>query len=118
MDCQMPVMDGYEATRRLRQDERYRRLPIIALTASALPAERERCRVAGMDGYLAKPIRSSELLDTLKAYLPAAAEKPSEPPKAPADAGTGRRKRHRQRARPALRQRQTSPVSETFAPVS
>ena len=84
MDCQMPVMDGYEATRRLRQDERYRRLPIIALTASALPAERERCRVAGMDGYLAKPIRSSDLLDTLKAYLPSAAEKSSEPPKAPA----------------------------------
>ena len=69
MDCQMPVMDGYEATRRLRQDERYRHLPIIALTASALPTERERCRAAGMDAYLAKPIRSSDLFDALKRSL-------------------------------------------------
>ena len=79
MDCQMPVMDGYEATRRLRQDERYRRLPIVALTASALPSERERCRAVGMDGYLAKPIRSAELFEALKNCLPQLSEEDSEP---------------------------------------
>ena len=65
MDCQMPVMDGYEATRRLRRDERYRDLPIIALTANALASEREKCRGAGMDGYIVKPVRSADLLATL-----------------------------------------------------
>lgn len=57
------------ATRRLRANERYRHLPIIALTANALPTERERCRAAGMDAYLAKPIRSSDLFDALKRSL-------------------------------------------------
>ena len=70
MDCQMPVMDGYEATRRIRQDERYRKLPIIALTANALPTERERCREAGMDAYITKPVRSAELLAVLAEQLP------------------------------------------------
>ncbi len=70
MDCQMPVMDGYEATRRIRQDERYRKLPIIALTANALPSERERCREAGMDGYITKPVRSADLLAALAEHLP------------------------------------------------
>ena len=70
MDCQMPVMDGYEATRRIRQDERYRKLPIIALTANALPTERERCREAGMDAYITKPVRSADLLAVLSEHLP------------------------------------------------
>ena len=71
MDCQMPVMDGYEATRRLRADERFRKLPIIALTASALPTERQRCLDAGMDGYLSKPVRARDLFSALRAHLPA-----------------------------------------------
>ena len=71
MDCQMPVMDGYEATRELRKEERYRRLPIIALTANALHTERERCLDEGMDGYVAKPVKSRELLAVLVAHLPA-----------------------------------------------
>ena len=82
MDCQMPVMDGYEATRRLRQDVRYRSLPIIALTANALPSERDKCLEAGMNGHIAKPIRSVELLAILAAHLKPAAVFPrvSEPP--------------------------------------
>jgi len=76
MDCQMPVMDGYEATRRLRADERYRKLTIIALTASALPTERQRCLDAGMDAYLTKPVRARDLFAALKTYLPLPAATP------------------------------------------
>ncbi|OEC36572.1 Signal transduction histidine kinase [Pseudomonas cuatrocienegasensis] len=71
MDCNMPVMDGYEASRRIRQDVRYADLPIIALTANALPDERERCRAAGMNDYLAKPFRRDELASLLNQWLPA-----------------------------------------------
>ncbi len=73
MDCNMPVMDGYEATRRIRQQPRWNDLPIIALTANALPDERERCRAAGMNDYLAKPFRRDELLALLNQWLPATA---------------------------------------------
>ncbi|MEN0108747.1 MAG: response regulator, partial [Pseudomonas sp.] len=73
MDCNMPVMDGYEATRRIRQQERWSDLPIIALTANALPDERERCTAAGMNDYLAKPFRRDELLALLNQWLPATA---------------------------------------------
>jgi signal transduction histidine kinase/CheY-like chemotaxis protein len=70
MDCNMPVMDGYEASRRIRQSGRWPDLPIIALTANALPDERERCRAAGMNDYLAKPFRREELAAMLDAWLP------------------------------------------------
>jgi CheY-like chemotaxis protein len=73
MDCNMPVMDGYEATRRIRQQARWADLPIIALTANALPDERERCTAAGMNDYLAKPFRRDELLALLNQWLPATA---------------------------------------------
>ncbi|AYC33212.1 response regulator [Pseudomonas cavernae] len=69
MDCNMPVMDGYEASRRIRQSGRWPDLPIIALTANALPDERERCRAAGMNDYLAKPFRREELAARLKLWL-------------------------------------------------
>ena len=63
MDCMMPDMDGYEATRRLRAREAGggRRLPVIALTANALSSDGERCRVAGMDDYIAKPYSLEQL---------------------------------------------------------
>ena len=70
MDCNMPVMDGYEASRRIRHNGRLLQLPIIALTANALSDERERCRAAGMNDYLAKPFRREELAAMLDAWLP------------------------------------------------
>ena len=70
MDCNMPVMDGYEATRRIRQSGRWPNLPIIALTANALPDERERCQAAGMNDYLAKPFRREDLTALLDSWLP------------------------------------------------
>lgn len=71
MDCNMPVMDGYEASRQIRQSGRWPQLPIIALTANAMPEERERCRAAGMSDYLAKPFRRSELVSLLDQWIPA-----------------------------------------------
>ncbi|MBL9205963.1 MAG: PAS domain S-box protein [Opitutaceae bacterium] len=75
MDCQMPHMDGYEATRRVRSGESgcpNPKIPIIALTAYALPEDRMRCRAAGMTDYVAKPIRPNDLREALiRAGLPA-----------------------------------------------
>ncbi|WP_263262849.1 response regulator [Pseudomonas sp. RIT-PI-S] len=70
MDCNMPVMDGYEATRRIRESGRWQGLPIIALTANAMPEERERCKAAGMTDYLAKPFRREELIGMIDHWVP------------------------------------------------
>lgn len=70
MDCNMPVMDGYEASRQIRRSGRWPQLPIVALTANAMSEERERCRVAGMSDYLAKPFRREELAALLDLWIP------------------------------------------------
>ncbi|KAJ5937019.1 hypothetical protein N7466_003469 [Penicillium verhagenii] len=71
MDVQMPIMDGYVATRHLRQDsvDAVRRILVIALTASAIQGDREKCLDSGMDDYLAKPILLAALKDKLDKYL-------------------------------------------------
>jgi CheY-like chemotaxis protein len=66
MDCQMPNMDGLAATRAIRRLERGRRLPIVAMTANAMPEDRQRCQEAGMDGFLAKPVSTRHLYDLLE----------------------------------------------------
>ena len=74
MDCQMPEMDGYEATRRIRERERgSRRLPVVAMTASAMVGDRERCLEAGMDDHIPKPVRMDALQRALLRWLPVGA---------------------------------------------
>lgn len=65
MDLQMPRLDGYDATERLRCQQRFARLPILAMTAHAMPEERERCLAIGMNDHLAKPIDPTALAATL-----------------------------------------------------
>ncbi|WP_284616827.1 response regulator [Aquabacterium humicola] len=69
MDCQMPVMDGYSATRALRGDARWRTLPVIAMTASALAEDRERAFASGMNAHISKPINVQVLLATLTQWI-------------------------------------------------
>ena len=66
MDVQMPIMDGLQATSHIRAHELGRHVPIVAITAHVLPGDRERCLAAGMDGYLAKPISTDDLIKTVE----------------------------------------------------
>ncbi|MYM96045.1 response regulator [Rugamonas sp. FT81W] len=89
MDCQMPVMDGYDATRKLREDPRNADLPVIAMTANAMVGDKEKCLAAGMNDFIAKPIDVAQLFTTLARWVtvknPLALETAAETP-----AGAGR----------------------------
>jgi signal transduction histidine kinase/CheY-like chemotaxis protein/HPt (histidine-containing phosphotransfer) domain-containing protein len=83
MDCQMPLLDGFAATHRLRQQEQAnpgsKRLPVIALTANALGGDREKCLAAGMDDYLSKPFTLAQLSEVLARWLPQCRAEPERP---------------------------------------
>jgi two-component system cell cycle response regulator DivK len=68
MDIQLPDIDGVEALRRLRTDERTARLPVLALTAQAMQGDRERFLEAGFDGYVSKPVNVVELIEIVKKH--------------------------------------------------
>jgi CheY-like chemotaxis protein/HPt (histidine-containing phosphotransfer) domain-containing protein len=90
MDCQMPVQDGYEATREIRRREvqssqsRDAPIPIVAMTANVMHGDRDKCLDAGMNDYLAKPINPDVLDQTLARWLPDTAPGPTTPPEGPA----------------------------------
>jgi signal transduction histidine kinase/CheY-like chemotaxis protein len=69
MDCQMPVMDGFEATRRIRQQGAWLALPVIAMTANVMEGDREKCIAAGMNDYIGKPVVEADLKKTLARWL-------------------------------------------------
>jgi two-component system cell cycle response regulator DivK len=69
MDIQLPGMDGLRATALLKEDEGTRTIPVVALTALAMKGDEERIRAAGCDGYIAKPIRYKDFLETVEATL-------------------------------------------------
>jgi two-component system, sensor histidine kinase and response regulator len=88
MDIQMPEMDGYEATaaRRVQEETTGTHVPIIAMTAHAMQGDRERCLEAGMDGYVAKPIRAKELFEALESLTPASTDAGTDALATPPDA--------------------------------
>ena len=80
MDVQMPEIDGLEATRRIRGNHRYDRLPIVAMTANAMPSDQDKSLQAGMNDHLTKPINPAELYTALVRWIPARGDTP--PPRA------------------------------------
>ena len=74
MDIMMPVMDGYVTMQAIRAIERFKSLPIIAVTGKVMPGERQRCIEAGATDYVPKPVDSAELLAALRPWIPTAAQ--------------------------------------------
>jgi len=69
MDIQMPVMGGTEALKQIRSDETTAKIPVIALTSYAMTGDRDKFLAEGFDGYISKPLKTSELMDIIKKYL-------------------------------------------------
>jgi len=69
MDCQMPIMDGFQATRKIREDARFANLPILAMTANAMAGDKEKCIECGMNDHIAKPIDVNQLFSTLARWI-------------------------------------------------
>ncbi len=69
MDCQMPTMDGYTASRKIREQERFRDLPVIAMTANALVGDREKVLATGMNDHISKPIKVNEMFKTMAKWI-------------------------------------------------
>ena len=70
MDVMMPVMDGLTATREMRKDPRWKTLPVLMLTAKAMPDDQERCMAAGANDYMAKPLDVDKLLSLVRVWMP------------------------------------------------
>jgi two-component system cell cycle response regulator DivK len=73
MDIQLPVIDGYEATRRIKSNAELKSIPVIAVTSYALSGDETKARAAGCDAYVAKPFSPRELLAKIREYLPTGA---------------------------------------------
>ncbi len=87
LDCEMPGMDGYETVRRIRQLPGLRgKVPVVAVTASAMPGDRERCLAAGMNDHIPKPVRQADLARALREWLPTGQSAPGTAP-VPAEGG-------------------------------
>jgi CheY-like chemotaxis protein len=69
MDIMMPEMDGYQTMREIRSNERFRNLPMLALTAKAMKGDREKCLDAGASDYIAKPVNTEQLLSLMRVWL-------------------------------------------------
>jgi two-component system cell cycle response regulator DivK len=70
MDIQLPLLDGYEATRRIKSDPALKAIPIIVVTSYALSGDEEKAKAAGCDAYVAKPYSPRQLMATIRAHLP------------------------------------------------